>query len=942
MTEAPEGIVLYSFTGLNYVGGSPILDLSQFHANVNLFKTKKSNTLTQDQLQVGQNAYIDFSDVLGKNYKETEKLALSRSFIETMDLISEGEVDGPVSGTYVYSGTLGNTGWTMATFSGYKTPEGYSGLSWFRSIYWNEVPVLNDNGQFNFQNIDVAYTNGLPNGAALQTLVTEETSSRSLNERLRGGTENTKYYRILNPNCRGIVVNVKVAGLNDTNPNNGDIRRSRIDWNISYRPLFSTPGLVSEFSNPQFEIVFGKITSAGGYVRSTRVDFNTSSYVSKETTITTINDDEHGGHGHLTDSSHGRSNQTTTTYTENVIGNFLTNSSFIGWEVKIVRTTEDSVTSLVSNTTYLDSITELYGNRLRYPCSAIVRNTFNAEFFSSIPERAFHYKLLKVKVPGNYDPITRSYANNGFATTNGYWDGTFATGKIWTDNPAWCYYDLLTNTRYGLGKFIESLNVDKFTLYKIGQYCDELVPDGIGGLEPRFSCNVWVGGREDAFKVVNDFASIFRGMSYYAFGTVYAVQDSPKSPRTTFTNANVENGDFTYSSISRKVRQSIAIVRYNDPKNFYKPAIEYVEDIDAIRKYGIKEVNLTAFGCTSRGQAIRLGNWTLLSNNLEPETIQFTAGLEATSLRPGDVFKVFDFHRKWKRYGGRVETIENLNQNTGALVTLDGQFDLESNIQYTLSLLTPTYYYDSSQISGLTDENYQDIRKSFLQNFNFSGNNTYTNNGKTVLILSTGVDNTGFNVSGNPVFTIELGPNSANYSGSRYFIDSSEDYYRVLSLSETDVNKYQVIGVQYSPEKFLQIDSGLTYARHTIDSLDRVPSSPHDLALNLYNFNSSRQVIQYAFLIDDYKFINSYKIYATTGNFVDENVPDESLLAAVLPADILQGNYLPTYSGDYTFRVYSYNEVDNLYSNGCASGTINYSIDLPIRNIIINGLKVDQ
>lgn len=931
MKEAPEGIVAYSWSGsiplttkfiatpaLTKVGGNIV------PVEVNIFNEKQLATKINNSgiIQLDNSIYIDFSDKFGNKYKDTEKLVLSKNLVETIDLISEGEVGGPVSGEYINSGVFGQTGWSVSIFSGYAVPTGFEQSRWLRSIYWNEVPILSDKAQFNFQSVESSYSVGLPNGSQLESLILEETSSRAIGERLRAGVENQKIYRILNKDCKGVILNIKIPTLSSTDATDGSISRVRIDWQISYRPIFNNINKQSDFAQPFQETIFGKIVAAGGYVRSSRVDFNTTSFFSKQTLIDNINIP-------IT--------ETVTTETPSLINNFLDDDDFIGWEVKIVRLSDDTVSSLVQNATYVDSITELYGSLLTYPNSAIVRSLFNAEFFSSIPDRAFEFNLLKVKIPGNYNPITRTYETSGFATTNGYWDGTLTTGKYWSNNPAWCLYDLLTNRRYGLGRYIDDLNVDVFTLYKIGQYCDELVSDNEGGLEPRFTCNTWIGGREDAYKVTNDLASVFRGITYYAFGNLYSVQDSKKDPRILFTNANVENGDFSYSSTSKKTRQSIAIVRYNNPKDFYKPAIEYVEDINAIRKYGVRELDMTAFACTSRGQAIRLGRWALLTNNIETETIQFNAGLEATALRPGDIFKISDSNRKSKRYGGRIFSIAD--SGSGAAITLDSKYELYSGIQYNLSVLTPSYYYENTQITGLTDQDSNNIRRSFLQNFLFSGQTVQISNNKTVINTVTGFDKTNYSISGYPVFTIELGPNSLSYTGARYFIDPDFDYYRTINVRETDLNKYEIIGLQYFGSKFIEIDSGISFQRNATPNVDKTPTSPTNLYLNLYNATDSSKFVHYSFLVNDYKYVNNYKVYATTGSF-GNSVPDNTSLAAILPADVVQGTYKPFFSGIYSFRVYSYNSIDNLYSNSYASGIITINQDLPITDVIVTSLKL--
>ncbi len=702
--------------------------------------------------------------------------------------------------------------------------------------------------------------------------------------------------------------------MSNTNSTNGNIERVSISYQIAYRPVFSQVGLTADYSAPIKGFLFGKIVASGGYIDSTRVDFKLDTFVNNKIPFS------------------------------DPIG-FLNDPNFIGWEIRLSRITPDASSSLLSNSTYIDSITELYGSQLSYPHSAMIRASFDAKFFAQVPERAFECNFIKVKIPANYDPIRRTYATGGYGTTNGYWNGTFASGKAWTNNPAWCFYDLITNTRYGLGKYVENIDVYKFDLYNIAQYCDELVADGYGGLEPRFTCNVWIPQKEEAYKVVNDMASIFRGLVYYFNGNLNATQDSPKSSRAVFTNANVENGDFNYASTSKKTRQSIAVVRYNDPKNFYAPAIEYIEDLDSIRRYGVRELPIVAFGCTSRGQAIRLGRWALYSNNNETETVSFVAGLEANLLRCGDVFEVFDANRKTKRYGGRTLSIDTTT--SGASLVLDSNVDLQSGVQYSLSVLTPSFYYDPSQVTGLTSNDFSNIYRPFLQTFNFSGQSGVQSGANTVVNLSTGLDTINYNISGNPVWSIQLGPNSQDYTGSIYFSNTQTDSYRVLNIKETDVNKYEVIGLLYWPQKFSQIDSGLVFQKTQVTSLESTitPATPYNL--NLSTDRLSYPTFEYSFLVDSKKNISSFHIDITTGN----NVPliafqphgggvNKGLL--ITPPNITAGTYhSPVRTGIYTFKVRSYNSINDIYSTGFASGTINSVTASRITNVLIGGLMVN-
>lgn len=858
---------------------------------------------------------IDFTDILGLKHTNTEIIGLSKSQIETVDLISEGQIQGPVSGIWTFSGGIGEVGYRSAYFSGYNVPTGliggipFTGKPFLRSIYWNEVPVLGDEGKFNFQSIGgssdpgdngINFTLGTPNGQQLQQLSPFQKTSRTINERLRKTVPKT--YRIFNKDCRGVVVNVKIPQLSKTDPTTGDVQRTSVEFNISYRPFFANriapPYTIPPNGN---QSVFGKIVAANGYVNSIRIDF-----------------------------------------TSDVWGD----PDFQGWEVRIERTTDESVTSLLNNLTYVESITEIQGNVYTYPNSAMVRSLFNAEFFQSVPERAFDMELLKVPIPGNYNPILRTYATGGFATTNYGWDGNFATGKQYTNNPAWCYYDLLTNRRYGLGKYIDSSFVDKWTLYNIAQYCDTLVSDGQGGLEPRFQSNVWFTTREDAYKVINDFASIFRGLVYYANNLIYTVQDSPVDPILGFTNANVENGDFNYASTSKRNRHSIAIVRYNDPLNFYRPAVEYVEDFDAIRKYGVREIELTAFGCTSRGQAIRLGRWALLSDNLDAETCSFVAGLDAAYLRPGDVFKVFDANKKTKRHGGRIKSITNIGTPaTGSSVVLDGNIgpNLENTVGYSLSVVTPSYNFDVTQVSGINSTDTLNIRRNFIQKFDFSGFQASGSGNQTVINLGYAFDVTGYSISGNPIWSLELTNrfHSGGYTGERYFTNPNFDYYRALNIKESEPHKFEIIGLQYNANKYVEIESGIVLQSDLIGQ-NKIPATPYNLTFDVYKRTDNSKVITYSFLIDDLTNVNSFRVYSKNGPYPSNDVPDNAYLRDILPPEITADSFIPFESGIYNFRVYSSNDRDGFLSPGFATGTVEISDIVPIRDIIVSTLQCES
>lgn len=322
------------------------------------------------------------------------------------------------------------------------------------------------------------------------------------------------------------------------------------------------------------------------------------------------------------------------------------------WQVRIRRLTPNANSATIADTTRVLSITEIIDAKLRYPNSALVGISFDARSFQNIPPRAYNVYGRIIRVPANYDPIARTYATTGQGTTNGIWNGTFKSA--WTNNPAWIFYDIVTNDRFGLGNHIPQAWVDSWNLYQIAQYCDELVSDGFGGMEPRFTCNVYMQTRTDAFKVLQDLASVFRGVSYYAVGQMIASADMPKQVAVGFTNADVVDGKFDYVGSGRKVRHTVSLVSWSDQTDFGRQKVERVEFRPGLIRYGIQETEVTAIGCTSRGQAQRIGNHILVSENLETETINFKVGLAGVLVSPGDIFNVSNAYRAGRRMGGRI------------------------------------------------------------------------------------------------------------------------------------------------------------------------------------------------------------------------------------------------------------------------------------------------
>ncbi|MGJ4554527.1 phage tail tip fiber protein [Klebsiella pneumoniae] len=334
------------------------------------------------------------------------------------------------------------------------------------------------------------------------------------------------------------------------------------------------------------------------------------------------------------------------------------------YKVRVLRLSADSNDQYLFNDTWVDSIGEIVDTPMNYPNSVLVGLKVNSEQFgSSMPSRSYLIRGLKIRVPSNYDENTNTY--------NGVWDGTFKL--LSSSNPAWILFDLLTNARYGLGKFVSESMIDLGQLYQIGRYCDEEVDDGFGGKEKRFAINTQITSRQDAYRLVQDIAGAFRGMVFWAGGMVNIMQDSPSDPVMLFTNANVKDGLFTYKGSARKDRPSVALITYNNKQDGYKQNVEYVEDQEAMARYGERKTEAVAFGCTSRGQAHRVGLWLLYTARMESDMITFTAGLDASFLMPGETVLIQNKYRAGKRNSGRIVSF------TKNSITLDAPVSLKKS-----------------------------------------------------------------------------------------------------------------------------------------------------------------------------------------------------------------------------------------------------------------------
>ena len=471
----------------------------------------------------------------------------------------------------------------------------------------------------------------------------------------------------------------------------------------------------------------------------------------------------------------------------------------------------------------------------------------------------------KVFIPANY----RRNSSGNLTTSDQDWNGSFY--QSWCNNPAWVFNDLVTNKIYGLGNYLNQDQINKWELYQIGRYCDELVPAGIPASdfatlfttndtnytpgssslehEPRFSANLVINGKEEAYKVLNDVVSIFRGMIYWLNGEALVVQDSEKDPVYQFTNGNVIDGEFTYEGTANKTRTNSVTVTFNNPQDYYRKRVEHVELEETLQKDNefIKPQAITAFGCTSRGQARRLGKWTLLTNNLHTNTITFQTSLNAAFLRPGDIIQVIDQLKSGKSWGGRIST-----SSTTTAIKIDrkptgfgdtsvetgyvaGDYRLSATFVKYAALLAQdtatiggTSYVRGQEIPNITSEeaavNVQDTNGDlvFIQWTPYTVVETQTlssvsNSGKTLTVASAFSSAP----SQDTIWTLSR---AALQTGKT---KEESKLFRVMSIAETEMNTFEITGLEYNASKFDAVDKNeeLTEYRtiNLPDSFEEVP-----------------------------------------------------------------------------------------------------------------------
>ncbi|WP_247751151.1 host specificity protein J [Citrobacter freundii] len=341
-----------------------------------------------------------------------------------------------------------------------------------------------------------------------------------------------------------------------------------------------------------------------------------------------------------------------------------------GWQLRVRRITPDSTSVNVVDIMRVVAVTEIIDAKLRYVNTALLYVEFDAKQFpNGIPQVVCNPKGRIIRVPDTYDPETRTYS--------GTWEGVFKWA--WTDNPAWIYYDIILNERFGLGQRIDATQIDKWELYRIAQYCDQLVPDGKGGsgTEPRFRCNVYIQDRNDAWTVLRDLAGIFRGMTYWGDNKMYVLADMPRDVWHIYNHASVVEGKFTFADPSETTRNTAALVNWSDPANHYKDTPEPVYDSDLAMRFDYRQLEMTAIGCTRQSEANRRGRWALLTNGIG-EVVTFSTGMDVPPV--GEVIGVAANELAGRTIGGRVSAVNGRN------ITLDRAADVKAGNRLFLNL----------------------------------------------------------------------------------------------------------------------------------------------------------------------------------------------------------------------------------------------------------------
>lgn len=448
------------------------------------------------------------------------------------------------------------------------------------------------------------------------------------------------------------------------------------------------------------------------------------------------------------------------------------------WTIRVRRITPNRDSELVADTMSIDALTEIIDAKLSYPCTALLGISYDAKTFNNIAKIAVRLKGKIIQVPSNYNAETRQY--------NGLWDGSFKFA--YSNNPAWVFYDLCTHKRYGLGERLSGM-VDKWRLYQIGQYCDELVDDGKGGQEPRFTCNVYIQKADDAYRVLQNLASVFRGLSFWDGQNIVVDSDTPKDPVYTFSPANVVGGEFSYTGTRARDRHSLSKVAWDNPENNFTTEYELIPDEEAIAKYGVRTLDISAFGCTSKGQAQRAGLWALKAEQLQTQTVTFKTGLQGFIPQVGQVINIADNVFAGRAISGRIVNVN------GKQITLDR---MAGKIGDILTVATADGIV-SSQITAVQGE----------------------------------------------ILTLKQALNIANESIWAIISDDLKlKQFRILTIAQNDDATFDITALEYNRQKYAVVDNGamVTQEPFTVLKVATI-SAPKSVALTAHTRTHQGQAV---------------------------------------------------------------------------------------------------
>ncbi|WP_411377972.1 host specificity protein J [Citrobacter portucalensis] len=564
-----------------------------------------------------------------------------------------------------------------------------------------------------------------------------------------------------------------------------------------------------------------------------------------------------------------------------------------GWQIRVVRDTDDSTSQMLQNKTQVQAITEVIDARLRYPHTALLYVSFNAKSFGNIPKISCKPKGRVIRIPQNYDPITRTYG--------GTWDGTFKWG--WTNNPAWIWFDILTEPRFGLGRRVTPAMLDKWELYRIAQRCDQKVADGKGGsgTEPRFMFDVYIQAQADAWQVIKDIAAGFNGMMFWGNNMFNVVSDMPAdtSKLQILTRASVV-GKPTYSSGSEKNRYSSALINFSDPENHYQDRTTAVMFPDLVKQFKFKQTQLTAIGCTRESEAQRRGGWAVYSNSLD-RIITVQTGLDGFAYVPGTVFAFADERLSGRVYGGRI------TEYNGVLKSVTTDRGTSALAGDTLMIRTLGGTVESRTIQAVNGQQ---------------------------LILAT-------------AYTAEPLPNAI------FVIDAGQlrlQYFRVTNLTFNDEeNTYSITGAEYNGAKYDAVDNNARLDTPPISLLPTgLVSQPTNIAISSYD--SVRQGQRIATMVASWDApvdkngktqadIVAYQAQWKRGDNEWINIPETGLRNIEVSG---------IFSGDYLVRVRAINSggASSLWATSALTHLTGRTGEVPkpigLRTTAINwGIQVD-